>query len=203
MVAEASLAEFDLDAPAPDGPTTASDPEPSRAVHTGNFPALLRQLGASLLVTTYQAGKLVMVRDEGDHLNTHFRTFRTPMGMALGGSPLAVGTTVEVWEFADVPALTALLDPPGTIRAGETIPNNRASLPSIFSYEEETGSTGLMPPCPCPSLPTEERERGALLPGPRRGGEGEFSTCLVIPCPPICRRRVRSARRATSRGNFP
>jgi hypothetical protein len=30
----------------------------------------LRQLGASLLVTTYQAGKLVMVRDEGDHLNS-------------------------------------------------------------------------------------------------------------------------------------
>jgi hypothetical protein len=33
-----------------------------RAVHTPNFPALLRQLGASLLVTTYQAGQLVMVR---------------------------------------------------------------------------------------------------------------------------------------------
>ena len=49
------------------------DPAPLRAVHTPNFPALLRQLGASLLVTTYQAGKLVMVRDEGDHLNTHFR----------------------------------------------------------------------------------------------------------------------------------
>ena len=56
---------------------------PLRAVHTTNFPALLRQLGASLLVTTYQAGKLVMVRDEGDHLNTHFRTFQAPMGMAL------------------------------------------------------------------------------------------------------------------------
>ena len=48
---------------------------PLRAVHTPNFPALLRRLGASLLVTTYQAGKLVMVRDEGDHLNTHFRSF--------------------------------------------------------------------------------------------------------------------------------
>jgi hypothetical protein len=38
-------------------------PEPLRAVHTPNFPGLLRQIGASLLVTTYQAGKLVMVRD--------------------------------------------------------------------------------------------------------------------------------------------
>jgi hypothetical protein len=45
------------------------DPGPLCAGHTPNFPALLRQLGASLLVTTYQAGRLVMVRDEGDHLS--------------------------------------------------------------------------------------------------------------------------------------
>jgi uncharacterized protein (TIGR03032 family) len=72
----------------------------------------LRQLGASLLVTTYQAGKLVMVRDEGDHLNTHFRTFQAPMGLALEGTRLAVGTSIQVWEFVDVPAVTAKLDPP-------------------------------------------------------------------------------------------
>jgi hypothetical protein len=36
----------------------AQDPAPLRAVHTANFPGLLRQLGAALLVTTYQAGKL-------------------------------------------------------------------------------------------------------------------------------------------------
>ena len=41
-------------------------------------PGLLLRLGASPLVTTYQAGKLVMVCDEGDHLNTHFRTFQAP-----------------------------------------------------------------------------------------------------------------------------
>ncbi|HKI34600.1 MAG TPA: hypothetical protein VKA46_22280, partial [Gemmataceae bacterium] len=58
--------------PDPGRPRT-EDPPPLRAVHTPNFPALLRQIGASLLVTTYQAGKLVMVRDEGDHLNTHYR----------------------------------------------------------------------------------------------------------------------------------
>jgi uncharacterized protein (TIGR03032 family) len=86
-----------------------------RAAHTPNFPALLRQLGASLLITTYQAGKLVLVRDENDHLNTHFRTFRSPMGLALadGGARLAVGTTVQVWEFRDVPDVARRLEPPG------------------------------------------------------------------------------------------
>ncbi len=84
-----------------------------RAVHTANFPGLLRRIGASLLVTTYQAGKLVLVRDEGDHLNTHFRTFPAPMGMALAGGRLALGTKLQVWEFTDVPAVAAKLDPPG------------------------------------------------------------------------------------------
>ena len=64
-------------------PPKMDEPAPLRAVHTSNFPALLRQLGASLLVTTYQAGKLVMVRDEGDHLNTHFRAFQAPISIAL------------------------------------------------------------------------------------------------------------------------
>jgi len=86
--------------------------EPLRAVHTPNFPGLLRRLGASLLVTTYQAGKPAMVRDEGDHLNTHFRAFQAPMGLALGGGRLAVGTTIQVWEFVDVPAVTATLRAP-------------------------------------------------------------------------------------------
>jgi uncharacterized protein (TIGR03032 family) len=90
-----------------------ADPAPLRAVHTTNFPGLLRRLGASLLVTTYQAGKLVIVRDDGDHLNTHFRSFQSPMGLAFDGNRLAVGTSLQVWEFADVPAVTAKLDPPG------------------------------------------------------------------------------------------
>ena len=98
--------------PGPDRPGT-EDTGPLRALHTPNFPALLRQLGASLLVTTYQAGKLVMVRDEGDHLNTHFRVFQAPMGMALDGDRLAIGTTIQVWEYVNVPAVAARLEPPG------------------------------------------------------------------------------------------
>src|SRR5262249_3366851 len=84
-----------------------------RAVHTPDFPALLRRLGASLLVTTYQAGKLVMVRDEGDHLNTHFRGFQAPMGLALAGGRLAAGTAFQAWDSVDVPAVAARLDPSG------------------------------------------------------------------------------------------
>jgi uncharacterized protein (TIGR03032 family) len=75
----------------------------------------LQQLGASLLITTYQAGKLVMLRDEGDHLNTHYRTFQAPMGLAIaeGGAKLAIGTTIQIWEFRDVPSVARRLEPAG------------------------------------------------------------------------------------------
>ena len=45
---------------------TATATEPLRAVHTPNLPGLLRDLGVSLLVTTYQAGKLVAVREQDE-----------------------------------------------------------------------------------------------------------------------------------------
>jgi uncharacterized protein (TIGR03032 family) len=95
------------------GSSAAGDGELLRAVHTPNFPVLLRELGATLLVTTYQAGKLVLVRDEGDHLNTHFRVFKAPMGMALSGDRLAIGAGFQVWEYVNVPAVVRRLDPPG------------------------------------------------------------------------------------------
>jgi uncharacterized protein (TIGR03032 family) len=88
-------------------------PSPLRSVHTTNFPAILDQLNSSLLVTTYQAGKLVVVRSDGGVINTHFRAFNKPMGMAVGRGRLAIGTAVDVWEFRNVPAVAAKLEPPG------------------------------------------------------------------------------------------
>ena len=93
-----------------DSPVITKQPEPLRPVHTPNFPDSCR-LGASLVVTTYQAGKVVLVREEGDHLNTHFRGFPAPMGLALHGDRLAIGTSVQIWEFHNIPAVTAKLEP--------------------------------------------------------------------------------------------
>lgn len=91
----------------------AADTPPLRSVHTSGFPSLLRRLGVSLFVTTYQAGKLVVVRADGDCLNTHFRAFPGPMGLALAGDRLALGTHCQVWEFHNVPAAARKLAPAG------------------------------------------------------------------------------------------
>jgi uncharacterized protein (TIGR03032 family) len=93
-----------------DGKAGAS---PLRSVFTSSFPALLREIGGSLLVSTYQSGRVVMLRADGDSLNTHFRSFENPMGMALGPRYLALGTARHVWEYRDVPAAARHLQPAG------------------------------------------------------------------------------------------
>jgi uncharacterized protein (TIGR03032 family) len=89
------------------------EPPPLRSVHTSNFPAILQELGISLLVSTYQAGKLVVLRADGDKLNTHFRGFNKPMGLAVAGDRLAIGTAVEIWEYHNAPAVARPLEPAG------------------------------------------------------------------------------------------
>ncbi len=96
-------------------PTAAPTPavEALASVHTTNFPDLLRQLGGCLVVSTYQAGKLVILRPDGASINTHFRTFNRPMGMAADGERLALGAHLEIAEFRNMPAVARRLhDPP-------------------------------------------------------------------------------------------
>jgi uncharacterized protein (TIGR03032 family) len=88
-------------------------PSPLRSVHTTSFPAILEQLASSLVVTTYQAGKLVILRSDGGVINTHFRAFNKPMGLAVARGRLAIGTSVDVWEFRNVPAVAAKIEPAG------------------------------------------------------------------------------------------
>jgi uncharacterized protein (TIGR03032 family) len=100
-------------APEPGSPTTEAPP-PLRSVHTSNFSPILQELGISVLVTTYQAGKLVMLRPDGERLNTHFRGFSRPMGLAVDGDRLAIGTSVEIWEYHNAPAVARRLEPTGS-----------------------------------------------------------------------------------------
>jgi uncharacterized protein (TIGR03032 family) len=84
-----------------------------RYSQTESFVALLHQLGASLLVTTYQANKLLVVRAERDGVSTLVRTFDRPMGMAADAGRIALGTSTQVWTFRNAPDIAPRLQPPG------------------------------------------------------------------------------------------
>jgi len=78
-------------------PDPSTDRRPLRSVHTKSLAGLLSELGASLLVSTYQSGRLIVVRPDGDRVNTHFRSFPSPVGMAVADDLAALGTAQGVW----------------------------------------------------------------------------------------------------------
>lgn len=86
--------------------------EEFRSVFTASFPALLTELRSSLLVSTYQSGRLIAVRAENGELNTHFRSFASPMGIAVGRKSLALGTLRHVWSYHNQPEVGRRLSPP-------------------------------------------------------------------------------------------
>src|SRR5215204_5890549 len=80
---------------------------------TDSFVALLQQLGASLLVSTYQANKLLVARAAGGGLSTLVRTFDRPMGLAADARRLAVGTRDRVWLLRNAPDIAPRVEPAG------------------------------------------------------------------------------------------
>lgn len=132
--------ENSADVPSPDLPPAAAEaaapvpapgataPVPLGSVHTSSFAQILSHFGSSIAVTTYQAGKLVLLRaemqDRGPVLNTHFRTFNKPMGFACEHARFALGTNAEIWEFHNIPAVAPKLD-----IAGSNIHHDACFLP--------------------------------------------------------------------------
>ena len=114
----------------------AQDPgeSPLRSVYTGSFPQVLRQIGSSLLVSTYQTGKLVCLRETEGTLNTHFRNFEKPMGLAVLGDRIAIGSRLEVWDYRDVPEAAPKVEPAGTHDAC-FVPRNRHYTGDIAIHE--------------------------------------------------------------------
>lgn len=84
-----------------------------RSIHTTNLPRLLDQLEITLFVTTYQSGRLIAVRTDGEELNTHFRMFRSPMGLAVDRERITLGTNQSVIDYRNQPAVAAKLHPKG------------------------------------------------------------------------------------------
>jgi uncharacterized protein (TIGR03032 family) len=81
------------------------------SVHTPSMRAVLERAGASLAITTYQTGRLILARAAPSGLNTHLRAFANPMGIARRGDRLALGTLRSVWLFNNQAQLAAQVEP--------------------------------------------------------------------------------------------
>src|SRR2546423_8291829 len=101
-----------------DNKAPSDSPAPPAAVEfhytqTDSFVALLQQLGASLLVSTYQANKLLVARAAGGGLSMLVRTFERPMGLAVDAHRLMIGTRNQIWFLRNAPDIAARVEPAG------------------------------------------------------------------------------------------
>ncbi|MCE9533836.1 MAG: TIGR03032 family protein [Planctomycetes bacterium] len=87
---------------------------PFRSVNSKGFAALLESLGITLLVTTYQAGKLMAIRGNEGRVSTLLRGFERPMGLAVRAPwQIALGTRNQVWFFRNAPDIAPQIPPIG------------------------------------------------------------------------------------------
>lgn len=127
------------------------------SIHTDSFAALLGQLGVSVAVTTYQAGFIVLLRHDGNAVNTHFRSCPRPMGLAAGPGRLAVGSAREVLQLHNMSDVTARLDGPQSHDACY-VPRNAQITGDIDIHEMAWGSgVGFQP-----ANDSGERQAGSL-----------------------------------------
>src|SRR6478672_6904267 len=100
-----SLLEVEAPRASADAQAGAAPPDKNGAPHTRevrheytrSLPSLLSQLGVSLLVSTYQAGKVVAVGVAEGELALSYHNFERPMGLAVRPDQIAVGARAQVW----------------------------------------------------------------------------------------------------------
>ena len=86
-----------------------------RYEHSLDLPELLEELNGSLLISTYQAGKLVVVGSHQQQLTLSFHNFDRPMGMAIDrqANSMAVAARNKVWFLQNARDIASQLEPAG------------------------------------------------------------------------------------------
>ncbi len=84
-----------------------------RYEYSPHFPQILEHLGASLLVSTYQAGKLGVIGTHQGQLTFSFLNYIKAMGVAVGRRRLAVGSLREIHFLHAAPELARSIEPAG------------------------------------------------------------------------------------------
>ena len=93
---------------------TPPDVREVRFEYSREFPSVLEHLRAALVVSTYQAGKLVVVGVHEGQLRFGFHSFDRVMGVAVGPRQVAVGTRRQIYFLQASHELSPGVEPAGT-----------------------------------------------------------------------------------------
>jgi uncharacterized protein (TIGR03032 family) len=115
LITESNVLPLFTSAMSSDTPSKTPDPELRKISfrHSRNLPEVFGQLGVSLLVSTYQAGKLAVLGAREGKLALSFHNFDRPMGVAVGHGQIAVGSRSQIWFLKSAPQIARQLQPAG------------------------------------------------------------------------------------------
>ncbi len=125
--------------------TDGSDDAKFREVkfeYTPILPQILEHAGVSLLVSTYQAGKLVVLGTQAGKLTVAVRNFDRAMGLAISPQAIAVGTRRQIHFLHPAHELAASLEPVGTFDRC-WIPRSSFYTGNIHGHDLAWGRDGL------------------------------------------------------------
>lgn len=111
--------------------TRSSDGTAFKSGHTSSFVELLDKAASSLVITTYKSGNVILGRTQGQTLDTHVFSFDRPMGVAVAGNRLAIGTGQTIDSFTNQPAVAQQLD---ASQETERPRNDAVYLPRSTTY---------------------------------------------------------------------
>ncbi|MFC1759284.1 TIGR03032 family protein [Planctomycetota bacterium] len=83
--------------------------------HSMDLAELLQSIQCSLLVSTYQAGKLVSIGAAGNQLDISFHNFQRPMGVAIDACRrrISIASKDTIWHLQNGDSFAPQIDPAG------------------------------------------------------------------------------------------
>ncbi|WDD98519.1 TIGR03032 family protein [Thalassomonas actiniarum] len=115
--------------------------------YSDNLPAILKELNISLAFTSYQAGRLMLVRSDGKTLDVNFKSFPRPMGLAATENGLTLGIFTQIINFQREDGLLAQIKRPlpgieEDITAPRIKPKNSDVQVNVLAGEEGEDKSG-------------------------------------------------------------
>jgi len=87
-------------------------PDPLRIAFTSSLPDILYPPGIRLAVSTYRTGNVILIREDV-RINSYFRSFQKPMGLAAANGRLITGGANTVRNCGHMPAEAHKSEPAG------------------------------------------------------------------------------------------
>lgn len=113
-----------------------------RYEYTPLLPEILQFAGVTVLVSTYQAGKVLALGSHGGQVTVSHCHFDRAMGLAVDRTRIAIGTRRQIHFLKSTPELGPQMAPPGT-RDGCWLPRFSFYTGNVHGHELAWGNEGL------------------------------------------------------------